>query len=41
VVLSTDQDYTLRPLPGTQISVRPTASTFQLPLVGGRAALKF
>ncbi|MCA2216005.1 CocE/NonD family hydrolase [Jidongwangia harbinensis] len=41
VVLSTDYDYTLRPLPGTQVSVRPTASTVQLPLVGGRGALKF
>jgi X-Pro dipeptidyl-peptidase len=41
VVLSTDYDYTLRPSPGTQISVRPTSSTIQLPMVGGRAALNF
>lgn len=41
VVISTDYDYTLRPLPGTQVSVRPTTSTIQLPLVGGRAALNF
>ena len=41
VVLSTDYDYTLRPAPGTQISVRPTTSTIQLPMVGGRAALNF
>ncbi|HET6484558.1 MAG TPA: CocE/NonD family hydrolase [Actinoplanes sp.] len=41
VVLSTDYDYTLRPLPGTQVSVRPTTSTVDLPLVGGRAALRF
>ncbi|MCM4076021.1 CocE/NonD family hydrolase [Paractinoplanes hotanensis] len=41
VVLSTDYDYTLRPLPGTQLSVRPTSSTVRLPLVGGRAALKY
>ena len=41
VVLSTDYDYTLRPSPGTQISVRPTSSTIQLPMVRGRAALTF
>ncbi|MBM2620833.1 CocE/NonD family hydrolase [Actinoplanes sp. LDG1-06] len=41
VVLATDYDYTLRPLPGTRISVRPAASTVTLPLVGGRASLRF
>lgn len=40
-VLSTDFDYTLRPLPGTQISVDPTSSIVELPVVGGRAALGF
>ncbi|MFG1996360.1 CocE/NonD family hydrolase [Actinoplanes sp. NPDC048988] len=39
VVISTDHDYTLRPLPGTRISVVPTASRVELPLVGGRSAL--
>ena len=41
VVLSTDHDYTLRPQPGTRISVRPVTSTVELPLVGGRGALAF
>ena len=41
VVISTDHDYTLRPLPGTRISVVPTASSVELPLVGGRSALQF
>ncbi|WP_260417061.1 CocE/NonD family hydrolase C-terminal non-catalytic domain-containing protein [Paractinoplanes abujensis] len=35
-LLSTDYDYTLRPLPGTRISVDPTASRVSLPVVGGR-----
>ncbi|GAB7042519.1 MULTISPECIES: CocE/NonD family hydrolase [Catenuloplanes] len=34
VVISTDYDYTLRPLPGTRVSVRPVSSTIQLPVVG-------
>ncbi|MFI5838828.1 CocE/NonD family hydrolase [Catenuloplanes sp. NPDC051500] len=38
VVISTDYDYTLRPLPGTEISVRPVSSSVQLPVVG-RSAL--
>lgn len=38
VVLSTDVDFTLRPLPGTQLSVSPASSTITLPVVGGRAA---
>ena len=32
VIISTDYDYTLRPLPGTQISVHPVTSTVRLPL---------
>ncbi|MBM2620760.1 Xaa-Pro dipeptidyl-peptidase [Actinoplanes sp. LDG1-06] len=32
-VISTDYDYTLRPLPGTRLSVDPTASSIELPLV--------
>jgi X-Pro dipeptidyl-peptidase len=34
VLLSTDYDYTLRPSPGTRISVRVDKSTLTLPLVG-------
>jgi X-Pro dipeptidyl-peptidase len=34
VIISTDYDYTLRPLPGTRVSVRPVGSTVQLPVVG-------
>ncbi|WP_085066671.1 CocE/NonD family hydrolase [Catenuloplanes japonicus] len=37
VIISTDYDYTLRPLPGTEISVRPVSSTIQLPVVGRTA----
>jgi X-Pro dipeptidyl-peptidase len=41
VVLSTDFDYTLRPLPGTKLSVRPGESRLVLPIVGGRQGLRF
>ncbi|MFY1692132.1 Xaa-Pro dipeptidyl-peptidase [Plantactinospora sp. WMMB782] len=41
VVFSSDQDYTLLPLPGTQLTVLPKSSTLTLPVVGGRAALGF
>jgi X-Pro dipeptidyl-peptidase len=41
VVVSTDHDYTLRPLPGTQLTVFPAASELELPIVGGRRALGF
>ena len=34
VIMSTDFDYTLRPKPGTRISVRVDKSTIRLPLVG-------
>ena len=36
VVLSTDYDYTLRPKPGTKLTVRPGQSQVVLPIVGGR-----
>jgi X-Pro dipeptidyl-peptidase len=39
VVVSTDHDFTLRPQPGTQLSLQPGASSITLPLVGGAAAL--
>jgi X-Pro dipeptidyl-peptidase len=34
VVVSTDHDYTIRPLPGTQLSLDPSYSSIRLPLVG-------
>jgi X-Pro dipeptidyl-peptidase len=39
VVVSTDHDYTIRPAPGTQLSLRPRLSWIRLPVVGGRGAL--
>ncbi len=36
VVVSTDHDYTLRPAPGTELTVRPASSTLTLPLVSAR-----
>lgn len=41
IVLSTDYDYTLRPSPGTQLSVRTGTGTLELPIVGGAKALRF
>ncbi|MGH3517276.1 MAG: Xaa-Pro dipeptidyl-peptidase [Haloechinothrix sp.] len=41
VVVSTDMHYTLRPLPGTELSVSPAESAISLPIVGGRRALGF
>lgn len=41
VIISTDYDYTLRPSPGTRITVRTGASSLQLPISGGKAALSF
>jgi X-Pro dipeptidyl-peptidase len=35
VVVSTDHDYTIRPNPGTQLSLAPAGSTITLPIVGG------
>ena len=40
VVVSTDHDYTLRPLPGTRLALEPGASAITLPLVGGAGALQ-
>jgi X-Pro dipeptidyl-peptidase len=39
VVVSTDMHYTLRPLPGTELTVFPARSEITLPLVGGRQGL--
>ncbi|MFY1670558.1 Xaa-Pro dipeptidyl-peptidase [Plantactinospora sp. WMMB334] len=41
VIFSSDQDYTLLPLPGTRLSVAPASSALILPVVGGRTALGF
>jgi len=41
VVISTDHDYTMRPLPGTELTVFPDRSELTLPVVGGRRALGF
>jgi X-Pro dipeptidyl-peptidase len=35
VIVSTDMHFTLRPLPGTQLTVQPDKSQVTLPLVGG------
>lgn len=39
VVLSSDREYTVRPAPGTTLSLQPFASEVHLPLVGGTEAL--
>jgi X-Pro dipeptidyl-peptidase len=41
VVFSSDQEYTLLPLGGTQLTVQPGASRLTVPVVGGREALGF
>ena len=41
VVVSTDKRFTLRPLPGTELSVRPGKSHISLPIVGGKHSLDF
>jgi X-Pro dipeptidyl-peptidase len=41
VVVSTDFDYTLRPLPGTRLTLDPDGSGVSLPVVGGSSALGF
>ncbi|MGF3057494.1 Xaa-Pro dipeptidyl-peptidase [Microbacterium sp. YY-01] len=39
MVLSSDYEYTVRPAPGTTLTVSPGSSTVSLPIVGGVAAL--
>jgi X-Pro dipeptidyl-peptidase len=39
VVVSTDHDYTIRPAPGTRLTLDPDDSRISLPVVGGRLAL--
>ena len=35
MVVSTDHDYTIRPLPGTELTLDPDKSEVSLPVVGG------
>jgi X-Pro dipeptidyl-peptidase len=41
VVVSTDHDYTIRPDPGTLLTLQPSKSQISLPVVGGQPALGF
>jgi X-Pro dipeptidyl-peptidase len=41
VVVSTDHDYTIRPAPGTRLTLHPAGSTISLPVVGGTRGLGF
>jgi X-Pro dipeptidyl-peptidase len=40
VVVSTDHDYTIRPKPGTKLTLAPHDSSISLPVVGGAGALR-
>jgi X-Pro dipeptidyl-peptidase len=40
VVVSTDHDYTIRPDPGTRLTLAPSHSEISLPVVGGAGALR-
>ncbi|RXZ48878.1 Xaa-Pro dipeptidyl-peptidase [Agromyces fucosus] len=40
VIMSSDFEYTVRPAPGTELTLKPSASTVHLPLVGGMGALQ-
>ncbi|MFF2389317.1 Xaa-Pro dipeptidyl-peptidase [Agromyces sp. NPDC058104] len=40
VVLSSDHEFTVRPAPGTTLTLDPSKSTVHLPLVGGMGALQ-
>jgi X-Pro dipeptidyl-peptidase len=41
VVVSTDHDYTIRPDPGTELTLDPDDSEIRMPIVGGASALGF
>ena len=41
VIFSSDQEYTLLPLGGTELRVAPNDSELRLPVVGGQAVLGF
>ena len=40
MVMSTDRDYTVRPAPGTEVTIHPAASSVSIPVVGGERALE-
>ena len=40
MIMSSDKDFTLHPKPGTELSIDLDATSFELPIVGGRAALE-
>ncbi len=40
MIFSTDREFTLRPDPGTEITVDLDGTTLTLPIVGGAAALR-
>jgi predicted acyl esterase len=40
MVLASDRDFTIRPAPGTQLTLNLTRSSFSLPVVGGSSALE-
>ncbi|PJJ63315.1 Xaa-Pro dipeptidyl-peptidase [Compostimonas suwonensis] len=40
VVMSSDNEYTVRPAPGTQLTIDPSLSSVSLPLVGGAQGLQ-
>jgi X-Pro dipeptidyl-peptidase len=40
VVVSTDHDYTIRPKPGTELTLDPHDSSISLPVAGGAGALR-
>jgi hypothetical protein len=39
MILSSDRDYTIRPAPGTQLTMALADSHVRLPIVGGPSAL--
>jgi predicted acyl esterase len=39
MVISSDRDFTIRPAPGTQLTLDPARSSLALPVVGGAPAL--
>jgi X-Pro dipeptidyl-peptidase len=41
LVLASDREFTLWPAPGTQLTVDLDRSSLSLPVVGGRAALRW
>lgn len=40
-VVSTDHDHTIRPAPGTRLTLHPDDSSISLPVLGGTRALGF